>query len=80
MISFAAAGLLQTALAIGLVAALKAWECWVLIFIGIFVFVLPSIVRFPRSAYESWDAHLVGGLTFVFAAWRILETVNDDAG
>lgn len=53
------------------VARLQAWQEWVNLILGIWVFIAPWVLGFSGVPNAAWDHWVVGALVVILAAWDL---------
>ena len=67
-------GVIIAIVAIAAIVQLAPWEEWVLLILGLWLFVAPWVLGFSNSGAAAWDHWIVGVLAFVLAAWNLSMT------
>jgi SPW repeat-containing protein len=69
-------GIIVFLVAVSAISRLQAWQEWINLLLGIWVFIAPWALGFTGLAGAAWDHWIVGALFFILAVWD-LQTVRN---
>lgn len=64
-------GVLVFLIALSAIGRMEAWQEWINLVLGAWIFVAPWALGFAAMARASWDHWIVGALIFLLALWSV---------